>query len=304
MLQPLFPVTQQFQAKNGSNLVGGKIYTYFQGRTALATTYHDEEGTVVNSNPVLLDNNGRATVFADSAYAYTIVVCDYYGKELFSQDITLHDVTGTADEIAIIGSDNSILINRTTAENVKTFDLYANTDIIATKQSVDDLTNRVSDIESTLSDKKDKQVAKSFTGAVNKTVTSITQNANGEITVEFDTIDTKQWTTLAVTPYDSSIELTIINAAYKDGLLYFNGTVKKSSGQFNVNAVNNLFYIENIELSIDFRNYYGSAALDSSTSLFPCAMGALAGSNLFYIYPTQASNVFYFNGTAPIEMTA
>ena len=101
-LSALWPVTQQFQAKNGSNLVAGKVYIYYQGRTALATTYHDEAGTVVNANPVLLDNNGRATVFVNTKYSYTIVVCDYYGKELFSQDITLHDVIST--EI-VIGSD-------------------------------------------------------------------------------------------------------------------------------------------------------------------------------------------------------
>ena len=101
-LSALWPLTQQFQNKNGSNLVGGKVYIYYQGRTALATTYHDEAGTIVNPNPILLDNNGRATVFVNTKYSYTIVVCDYYGKELFSQDITLHDVIST--EI-VIGSD-------------------------------------------------------------------------------------------------------------------------------------------------------------------------------------------------------
>lgn len=101
-LSALWPVVQQYQNKNGAILTGGKVYIYYQGRTALATTYHDEEGTVVNSNPVLLDNNGRATVFANTKYSYTIVVCDYYGQELFSQDITLHDVIST--EI-VIGSD-------------------------------------------------------------------------------------------------------------------------------------------------------------------------------------------------------
>lgn len=102
-LSALWPVVQQYQNKNGSILTAGKVYIYYQGRTALATTYHDEEGTVVNPNPVILDNNGRATVFANTKYSYTIVVCDYYGKELFSQDITLHDVIST--EI-VIGSDD------------------------------------------------------------------------------------------------------------------------------------------------------------------------------------------------------
>lgn len=256
MLQPLFPVTQQFQAKNGSNLVSGKIYIYFQGRTALATTYHDEEGTVVNSNPVLLDNNGRATVFADSAYAYTIVVCDYYGKELFSQDITLHDVTETADEITIIGSDGSILINRTTADNVKTFDLYANTNIIATKQSVDDLASRVStneddiedikggieDIGTALSNKKDKQNAKTFTGSVTKTVKKITQNANGEMNVEFEDIDLPNDVT--ITSSDNSInvtddgegnfDLTLNTGDVDDTWAHF----KNDNTWYNINTIN------------------------------------------------------------------
>lgn len=101
-LSALWPLTTQFQNKNGSILTAGRVYVYYKNRTALATTYHDEAGTVVNANPVLLDNNGRATVFANTKYSYTIVVCDYYGKELFSQDITLHDVIST--EI-VIGSD-------------------------------------------------------------------------------------------------------------------------------------------------------------------------------------------------------
>ena len=101
MYKALWPVTQQFNNKNGSILTSGKIYIYYQGRTALATTYHDEDGTVVNSNPVLLDNNGRATVFVNPIYSYTIVVCDYYGQELFSQDITLHDVVSVAKALYI-----------------------------------------------------------------------------------------------------------------------------------------------------------------------------------------------------------
>ena len=209
MMKALWDVTNQFQNKNGSNLVSGKIYIYYQGRTALATTYHDEEGTVVNTNPVILDNNGRATVFADTAYSYTIVVCDYYGRELFSQDITLHDVTESADELTIIGSDGSILIDSSTVDSVKTFDLSANTDILATKESVDDLDDRVTDIESTLPNKKNVQTALEFTGSATKTVKKITQNANGEMNVEFEDIDLPQEVpNVNVTSSDSSVAVT------------------------------------------------------------------------------------------------
>lgn len=229
-LRALWPVTQQFQNKNGSNLVSGKVYIYYQGRTALATTYHDEEGTVVNANPVLLDNNGRATVFADTIYSYTIVVCDYYGKELFSQDITLHDAISTAKDIVILGSDGSVKVDTTTLPNGVQYDLSVNTDIIATKKSVDDvktdlnnLTGTVNNhttqitqiqedingIESTVANKKDKQAELNFNGSATKTVKKITQYPNGELNVEFEDIDLPQEVpNVEITSEDNSVKVT------------------------------------------------------------------------------------------------
>lgn len=225
-LQALWDVTQQFNNKNGSILTSGKIYIYYKGRTALATTYHDEDGTVVNSNPVLLDNNGRATVFVNPIYSYTIVVCDYYGKELFSQDITLHDAISTAEDVVVIGTDGSVLVDTTQLPNGVQYDLSVNTDIIATKQSVDDVKDDLDDltvivnnhttqigqlqddveaVENALANKKDKQTAKTFNGSATKTVKKITQDANGEMDVEFEDIDIKgvQYTT-ARFPFNSN----------------------------------------------------------------------------------------------------
>lgn len=87
-LLSLFDLTTQFQNKNGAILTSGKLYVYYLGRTQFAITYKDAEGVTVNPNPIILDNNGRAPVFVDSDYSYTLVVCDPYGEELFSQDIT------------------------------------------------------------------------------------------------------------------------------------------------------------------------------------------------------------------------
>ena len=229
-LRALWPVTQQFQNKNGSNLVSGKVYIYYQGRTALATTYHDEEGTVVNSNPVLLDNNGRATVFANTIYSYTIVVCDYYGKELFSQDITLHDAISTAKDVIVMGSNGSVKVDTTTLPNGVQYDLSVNTDIIATKKSVDDvktdlnnLTGKVDNhttqieqiqedingIDSSLAKKKDKQNELIFNGSATKTVKKITQFPNGELNVEFEDIDLPQEVpNVDITSKDSSVNIT------------------------------------------------------------------------------------------------
>ena len=229
-LRALWPVTQQFQNKNGSNLVGGKVYIYYQGRTALATTYHDEEGTVVNANPVLLDNNGRATVFANTIYAYTIVVCDYYGKELFSQDITLHDAISTAKDVIVIGSNGSVKVDTTTLPNGVQYDLSVNTDIIATNESVNevktDLNNLtvtvnnhttqieqiqedINGIDSALAKKKDKQDELNFNGSATKTIKKITQYPNGELNVEFADIDLPQEVpNVNITSEDSSVNIT------------------------------------------------------------------------------------------------
>ena len=229
-LRALWPVTQQFQNKNGSNLVGGKVYIYYQGRTALATTYHDEAGTVVNPNPVLLDNNGRAAVFADTIYSYTIVVCDYYGKELFSQDITLHDAISTAKDVMVMGSNGSVKVDTTTLPNGVQYDLSVNTDIIATKKSVDDvktdlntltgtvnnhttqigqIQEDINNVNSSLTDKKDRQTELAFNGSATKTVKSITQNANGELNVEFADIDLPQEVpNVEITSEDNSVKVT------------------------------------------------------------------------------------------------
>lgn len=233
-LRALWPLTQQFQNKNGSNLVSGKVYIYYQGRTALATTYHDEEGNVVNANPVLLDNNGRATVFADTIYSYTIVVCDYYGKELFSQDITLHDAISTAKDIVILGSDGSVKVDKTELPNGVQYDLSGNKEILATKEyvnagdknlqnqinevkkdvneintSIQNIDGQIQNINTSLENKKDKQNELNFNGSATKTVKKITQYPNGELNVEFADIDLPQEVpNVEITSEDNSVQIT------------------------------------------------------------------------------------------------
>ena len=262
-LRALWDVTQQFQNKNGSNLTSGKIYIYYQGRTALATTYHDEDGTVVNSNPVLLDNNGRATAFADPIYSYTIVVCDYYGKELFSQDITLHDVISTAEDVVVLGTDGTVLVDRTELPNGVQYDLSVNTDIIATKEDVSDLENEINDklddIESELADKKDKQTALSFDGAATKTVKKITQNANGEMNVEFEDIDLPpEVPNVEITSEDNSVQVTEstdVQTNTKTFDLSVNVDDPLEYGQFRATNVTAQAQLTKIKGNLNLNNY-------------------------------------------------
>ena len=186
MIQALWSLDQQFQNKNGSILTHGKIYVYYSGRTALATTYSDEDGTVVNQNPIILDNNGRAACFASSMYAYTVVVCDAYGKELFSYDITLHDAVATAEKVFVIGTDGTVQVDTTTLPNGVQYDLSVNTDIIATNELVENVSANIQD---QLDNKKDLQEEKSYSGSQTKTITNISQDENGVITVTYEDID-------------------------------------------------------------------------------------------------------------------
>ena len=186
MIQALWSLDQQFQNKNGSILTHGKIYVYYSGRTALATTYSDEDGNVVNPNPIILDNNGRAACFASSMYAYTVVVCDAYGKELFSYDITLHDAVATAEKVFVIGTDGTVQVDTTTLPNGVQYDLSVNTDIIATNELVENVSANIQD---QLDNKKDLQEEKSYSGSQTKTITNISQDENGVITVTYEDID-------------------------------------------------------------------------------------------------------------------
>ena len=200
MIQTLWSLDQQFQNKNGSILTHGKVYVYYQGRTALADTYADEDGIALNTNPIILDNNGRAPCFVSTMYAYTVVVCDPYGNELFSYDITLHDVVDVAEKVLVLGTDGTVLVDTTTLPNGVQYDLSVNTDIIATNDlvsgvssvlnsKIDVVEGNVQAVSSALGNKKDKQATKSYNGSQTKTITNVSQDENGVITVTYNDID-------------------------------------------------------------------------------------------------------------------
>ncbi len=328
MYKALWPVTQQFNNKNGSILTSGKIYIYYQGRTALATTYHDEEGTVVNSNPVLLDNNGRATVFVNPIYSYTIVVCDYYGQELFSQDITIHDAVSVAKDVLVLGTDGTVLVDTENLSNGVKYDLSVNTDIIATKKSVDDvktdLTNltevvnnnsvkieantteigqikdNVAGIESSLTNKKDKQSANTFTGSATKTIKNISQNANGELTVEFADIDLPQEVpNVEITSADKSIqvtETTDVQTNTKKFDLSVNVNDPLEYGQFRATNVTSQAQLTKINGNLDLNNY--SIKLKKGNSYHFTVRGSYVAnsavntnSTIVYIEPISFNNI-------------
>ena len=127
-------------------------------------------------------------------------------------DVEFIDIAGGGSgiQIEIESPDNSIAVSNETVGSAEKYELSVNTDVVATKESVDnvkdDLNNLtdtvdnhtaqigqiqedINGIDSSLTDKKDRQPELTFGGSSIKTVKKITQNANGELDVEFEDID-------------------------------------------------------------------------------------------------------------------
>jgi hypothetical protein len=69
----LAPVARQTFWYNGQPNAGGCVFFYNSGTSTPAPTYTDISGTILNSNPVILDVNGAATIYlANQEYTVTV----------------------------------------------------------------------------------------------------------------------------------------------------------------------------------------------------------------------------------------
>ena len=92
---------QSFTDDAGNPLVGGKLYTYDAGTNTPRPTYQDAAGVVPNTNPVIMDARGEATVFWSGAYK--VVLKDASDVTIWTVDNVIVD-TLRADLVASTGS--------------------------------------------------------------------------------------------------------------------------------------------------------------------------------------------------------
>ena len=102
-------VKPQWFDDNGNPCAGWYVFTYLAGTTTKTATYTDVALSVANTNPIILDSAGRATIFLD-ALSYKFVLAqaatDPPTSPLWTQDNvtaipdlnTALDITGTAGE--------------------------------------------------------------------------------------------------------------------------------------------------------------------------------------------------------------
>lgn len=67
---------QQFFDNNGIPNAGGLIYTYQAGSSTLLTTYTTVNGTIPNTNPIVLDAYGRtpSEIWMQTGYSYKFII--------------------------------------------------------------------------------------------------------------------------------------------------------------------------------------------------------------------------------------
>lgn len=87
----------QFLDAAGNPLAAGYVYHYIPATSTPKNTYQDTAGTIVNSNPVVLDAAGMAVIFGDGSYRQ--VVTDSVGNQIWDQNTqvaTLSTLGGVA----------------------------------------------------------------------------------------------------------------------------------------------------------------------------------------------------------------
>lgn len=82
----------QFCDANGAPYAGGTIDTYIPGTDTLKQTWQDHLGSVLNTNPIILDAAGRALIYGDGEYRF--VLKDSAGNLIYDQltDSVISDV--------------------------------------------------------------------------------------------------------------------------------------------------------------------------------------------------------------------
>jgi hypothetical protein len=95
-----YPKFKMVSGSTATPVVGGYVYTYAAGTTTPATTYADNLGSTPNANPIVLDSNGEASIFLNTANLYKYVITDgnvavYNGSQYGAILETIDNIAGS-----------------------------------------------------------------------------------------------------------------------------------------------------------------------------------------------------------------
>lgn len=91
----------QFLDSLGVPLVNGTLTTYLTGTTTLTSTWQDQAQASLNTNPIVLDARGEATLWLDPAIVYKFVLKNEAGATLWTQE----NISGVNSSEVILRAD-------------------------------------------------------------------------------------------------------------------------------------------------------------------------------------------------------
>lgn len=97
MPSQVIPAEVTFVDQNGDPLAAGLVYMYYPNTDIFSNTYQDQMGTILNSNPIVLDQAGRANIWGTGSYRQ--VVTDQFGNVQWDQITTAGGSTPVSGDI-------------------------------------------------------------------------------------------------------------------------------------------------------------------------------------------------------------
>ena len=316
----------------GKPLTDGWIEVYIHGTRNKYYCAKDFDGTL-HEFKIPLDSLGANIILASPAHAYDVYVYNKFGSLVMSR-YNVVPATGDGavikDVVTITSNDGTVDVTTSnqTDWNLSIKDtvdrVEANTteigqikeDVANTKTDLTNLTEvvnghtteigqikeDVAGIESALTNKKDKQSANTFTGSATKTVKNISQNANGELTVEFADIDLPQEVpNVEITSEDKSIkvtETTNVQTNTKKFDLSVNVDDPLEYGQFRATNVTSDALLSKVNGNLELNNY--SIKLKKGNSYHFTVRGSYVATNA----TNTATTIHYieYSSFTPIQV--
>lgn len=148
-LSPVAGAGWQLFADSGAALSGGLIYTYSAGTTTPLATYQDSAGSVLNSNPIVLDSAGRVSseIWLTAGSVYKFVLKTSAGVTVWTMDnlrgindpssVTWSSITSTPTTLSGYGITDGL----TTSVAASTYAPIASPTFTGTAKAKDEASN-------------------------------------------------------------------------------------------------------------------------------------------------------------------
>ncbi len=257
LIDPTFEIVNT----EGRPLTGGWIEVYLHGTRTKYYCYSDWNGSL-HPFKIPLDSLGANIILASPAHSYDVYIYNKYGTLVMSRYNVVPatgDGTVIKDVVTITSNDNTVSV---TSSDQTNWDLSIQDTVDRVEQNeqdISDIKGDIEDIQADISSKKDKQTTLSFDGAATKTVTNISQDANGEITVTYGDIDLPpEVPNVEITSEDNSVQVTEstdVQTNTKTFDLSVNVDDALEYGQFRATDVVSQAQLVKVKGNIDLSNY-------------------------------------------------